>query len=566
MLRSLGIRQMAVIDEAQIEFDRGFNVLTGETGAGKSIITRAIALLCGARASADLLRSDADEALVEGLFECPGEEARVAELGFAPADEVVVRRSVQRNGKSRIWVNGQLASAAQLAALSGRWVHIYGQHEQTELLRSEVHLALLDQFAGLSAERAEMNARYQALRTTWQELHDARARGERVRSQAEFLRFQVHELEQAKVENGEEAELLAERERLRHAERLFRACQTSDEALQSGEWAVTEILARVEHELADAVRLAPELEESASLVRQARTWLEEAAFQLRRFRDRFAADPDRLAQVEERLAWIGRLKRKYGCTADELVERWAAAARELNSLEQQGEHLAALERQLREVTAQAWSAARSLSARRQQAAGELEQRMRQELRHLGMRDAQFQVCFTRSAAGGPQPDRSDGAAGEPFGLSPTGADGVEIFWSANAGEAPRPLARIASGGELSRIMLALKTLVAGDEAVTFLFDEVDAGIGGTTATAVGKRLRALGRTHQVLCITHLPQIAALAHHHLAIEKRKQGGRVVSTARVVQGADRVRELARMLGSVGEETERYARGLLRAAEES
>lgn len=565
MLRSLAIRQMAVIDEAQLEFDRGFNVLTGETGAGKSVITRAIALLCGARASADLLRSDAEEAVVEGLFECPGEEARMAELGFAPTDEVVVRRSVQRNGKSRIWINGQLAAAAQLAALSGRWIHIYGQHEQTELLRSEAHLNLLDQFAGLAAEREEMAARYQTLRATWQGLHDARARVERVRAQAELLRFQAQELEQAAIRPGEEAELLAERERLRHAEKLLRACQGSDEALHSGELAATAILARVEHELAQAARLAPELEESAALVRQARTWAEEAAFQLRRLVDRFAADPERLAQVEERLAGIGRLKRKYGCSADELAERHAALVQELDSLEHEGEQLATLERQLREATAEAWATARLLSARRQSAARELEQRMRQELRQLGMRDAQFQVCFTQSAAAGPQLDRTEGTFGEGLGLSPTGADVVELFWSANAGEAPRPLARIASGGELSRIMLALKTLAAGEDAVTFLFDEVDAGIGGTTATAVGKRLRALGRTHQVLCITHLPQIAALADHHLAVEKRKQGGRVVSTARVVQGADRVRELARMLGSVGEETERYARGLLRAAEE-
>jgi len=565
MLRTLHIRQMAVIDEAELEFDAGFNVLTGETGAGKSIITRAIALLCGGRASADLVRGDAEEAVVEGLFACPGEEQRLAELGFTPNDEVVVRRTVQRSGKGKAWVNGELASAAQLAQLVGRWIHIYGQHEQTELLRGEAHLHLLDSFAGLLAERAQMEERYRALRAAWQRLQDMRADAERVRSQSELLRFQLQELEQAAVQPGEEEALLAERQRLRHAETIGRLCRLGEERLHSGDEAVSAVLARLEQELRDAARHVPELAQVQSLLGQARSWVEEAAWQLRQTGGGIAADPERLAEVEERLALLARLKRKYGCSADELAARRAELSRQLSSAEDAEFEIGALERQVQQAAAEAWSFARALSSKRQQAARDLEQRMQEELRVLGMRDAQFQVCFTQSAADGPQRDPRESGAPEGFGLSPTGADRVELFWSANRGEAPRPLARVASGGELSRIMLALKTLAATAEPTTFLFDEVDAGIGGTTATAVGKRLRSLGKTHQVLCITHLPQIAALAEHHLAVEKRREKGRVVSRARVVEGAERVRELARMLGSVGEETERYARGLLRALEE-
>ncbi len=566
MLRALRIRQMAVIDEAELDFEPGFNVLTGETGAGKSIITRAILLLCGARGSAGLVRADAEEAVVEALFECPGEEERLAALGFRAADEIVVRRTLQRSGKGRIWVNGELASGTQLAQLVGRWIHLYGQHEQTDLLRSEAHLGLLDEFAGLRAERVQMEEHYRALRSAWQRLQEARTDVERIRSQAELLRFQLQELEQAAVEAGEEEALLATRGRLRHAERLGRVCVGGEERLHSGEEAVSSVLSKLEHELAEVSALMPELGEVRALIEQARSWVEEAAWQLRRAGESVRADPERLAEVEERLVLIARLKRKYGCAADELPQRRAEVARQLALLDDDEHELAALERRVQEAAAQAWEFARALSEKRRAAARKLEELMQRELRVLGMRDAQFQVCFTQSASDGPQRDARDSQAAEGFGLSPTGADRVELFWSANRGEAPRPLARVASGGELSRIMLALKTLAAGDEAVTFWFDEVDAGIGGTTATAVGKRLRSLGKTHQVLCITHLPQIAALADHHLAVEKRKQGNRVVSRARVVEGQERVRELARMLGSVSEETERYARGLLRALDES
>lgn len=558
MLRHLRITNVAVIDALDIDLAAGMNVLTGETGAGKSVITRAIGLLCGDRGTLDFVRTDAAEAIVEGLFDADDAVRSVlAEAGIDDAEELLIRRVISRGGKGRIHVNGALGSAALLVQLGSRLVHVYGQHEQALLLRPDSHLELLDQFGGHGADRVEMDTAYAAYRGALQRWRELTASGDAARQRAELLRFQVQELRDARLEVGLEARLQQERERQRHAEKLVRVCQDGEEALYAGDAAVVGIVSRLGAQLAEAARIDPEFADSVDLVRQAATQLEEVALQLRRAGDRTRLDPERLEEVENRLALLSRLKRKYECQADALPERLAGLERELMALEGDGVDIDTAQRAVAAAADAARSVARRLSTARRSAAAHLQARMGGELEALGMEGAGFQVEFARTAS-------DDGIAAD-AALTATGADVIEFFLSANPGEAAAPLARIASGGELSRIMLALKALTAGaGEVPTLIFDEVDAGIGGAVAEQVGHRLRDISRGRQILCITHLPQIAALADHHLAVEKRVVEGRTYTTARTLDGDERVREIGRMLGpSTGADAQRYARRLVAVA---
>ena len=563
MLRGLRINSFAIIDELTLSFAPGMNVLTGETGAGKSVIMRAIGLLCGARAASDLIRSSAEEAEIEGLFDLD-EAGRAAldEAGLGAADELLVRRIINRSGKGRVYINGSLATAGLLTQLGGRLIHLYGQHEQALLLRPESHLELLDEFGQLAAERGRMASAYEAFRRAAERLAALTANSEAARQRVELLRFQTAELRQAGITLGEEQELQQEREVQRHAEKLSHLCQASEQALYSGDDAIAAGLGRIAAQLQEASRIDPSFGAGAELLRQATAQVEEAAGDLRRAGERIRHDPERLDQIEERLGLLGKLKRKYGCAADELPQRLAELESELAALEATTVDAGTAREEVVARAADAWSAARGLSRKRQAVAAKLEKRMGDELRALGMRGGVFRVVFTVAGSDAPQSGWADEAGATGARLSGTGADVVEFYFSANPGEDPKALARIASGGELSRIMLALKALTAGaGEVPTVIFDEVDAGIGGAVAEAVGTRLHDIGRARQIFCITHLPQIAVLADHHFAVEKRVSHGRTTATARPLQVDERIRELARMLGAgAGAESERYARRLL------
>jgi DNA repair protein RecN (Recombination protein N) len=562
MLRELRIHNVAIIDEIELSFAPGMNVLTGETGAGKSIIMRALGLLCGDRASTDLIRTDAEEAEVEGLFDLDeAGQALLEESGLTPAGELLVRRVIGRSGKGRVHVNGSLGTAGLLAQLGARLIHVYGQHEHALLLKPDSHLDLLDQFGGLAVQRGRMSESYRAFRAAADRLAELGASSDAARQRAESLRFQAAELRDAQLAPGLEDALQRERDVQRHAEKLARICQDGEEALYSGEHAVAAALARIAGQLQEAARIDPAFRDGTELLQQSAAQVEEVAQQLRRAAQRVRLDPERLEQIEERLALLQRLKRKHGCGAEELAARLEALEAELSRLDATGMDIGTARREAMAAGAQAWDIARELSRARQKAAAGLEQRMVEELGALGMRGAAFRVVFKATASDAPQTDAFDPAAPAP-GLTVHGADALEFYLSANLGEDPRPLARIASGGELSRIMLALKALTAGaGEVPTLIFDEVDAGIGGRVAETVGRRLSALARTRQVLCITHLPQIAALADHHLAVEKRIAKGRTTTQARALSGDDRVRELGRMLGSgATSESERYARRII------
>jgi len=563
MLRALRISNVAIIDELTLSFAPGMNVLTGETGAGKSIIMRAIGVLCGTRATADLIRTNAEEAEIEGLFDLEdSSRGMLHDAGLRPTDELLVRRILSRSGKGRVYLNGSLATAGLLSQLGSALIHVYGQHEHALLLKPENHLDLLDEFGRLSAPLQRMAAAYAAFREAAERLAVLTANGESVRQRLELLRFQVTELQEAQLAPGEEAQLQQARELQRHAERLRQICAASEEALYAGDDAVAGALARIAAQLREAAQIDPGFAAPAGLLQQAAAEVEEVSADLRRTLKRIQHDPERLEAIEDRLALLARLKRKYGADADELPDRLAALEHELAGLEAARVDAGTCRQEMVTRAADAWGVARELSRRRQEAAAELEERVTDELRVLGMRGGVFRVVFTVAAADAPQGGWADPASPGGARLGAAGADVVEFYLSANPGEDPKALARIASGGELSRIMLALKALTAGaGEVPTVIFDEVDAGIGGAVAEAVGKRLHALGGVRQIFCITHLPQIAALADHHFAVEKRVIKGRTTATARALSREERVREITRMLGgSANAESQRYARRIV------
>lgn len=555
MLHELRIRNFAIIDELTLSFRSGLNVITGETGTGKSIILEALGLLCGARADTDFIRGDSGEAVVEGLFECAPPAALGEALGV-DGNEILVRRHISRSGKSRIYVNGSPSTLVLLARLGSELVHIYGQHDHALLLRPASQLELVDALAGLLHERARMAAAYAAYRNAGERLEALERVGQSLSARRELLEAHVAELRQAELREGECSELRRERELLRHADRVQQLCREGEVMLYSGDAAVGQRLTRLAGQLAALAGVAPTLANAIDLVETARVQLEEAARDLRATAERLEANPDRLDAVEARLDMLGRLSRKHNVAPDDLPEVASALAGELAALAAQEEGAAELHHEVERRGAEARALAEELSAARQAAARQLEERMIAELAVLGLPGAIFRV---HGAA-------ADEARGVPLG--PTGSNALEFFLAANPGEPVRPLARVASGGELSRIMLALKALTAATgETPILIFDEVDAGIGGTVADAVARRLKDLARNRQLLCITHLPQIAAYADHHYAIEKSGHSGRTMTSARALSGGERIAEVSRMLGGgvAPVEAERYARRLLAAAQQ-
>ena len=522
MLRFLSIKSLAVIEAAEVEFGPGLNVLTGETGAGKSILVEAVGLLLGGRASGDLVRTGEEVATVEAIFESGGEE-------------IIVRREITAHGRSRAFINGSLATAAGLKELAARLVELHGQHEHQTLLDPSTHLTVVDAYGALDSLLAPVAAAFTAM-------HEVEAERARVRraaadrqSRQELVEFQLAELDRAELKStdtGEDVELLALKQVLSSAERVERLCTESYAALYERDDAILAGLGGVWRRVAELAALDPRFQPYLEARDGIKSQLEDLALFLRRYADGIEASPERLRQIEDRLALLERLKRKHGPTLADAIIRRDGLRRELQDLRQSDERLAELDR--------AHSAARdvyireagTLSAARRKTATTLSAALVAALAELAMGEARFEVRFDE----GQMPETSWG---------PTGFDAAEFFLSANPGEDLRPLARIVSGGELSRVMLAIKTL-AGRGAGGLIFDEVDAGIGGRVADVVGRKLRALGSSFQVLCITHLPQIASCADVHFQIEKRVEGGRTHTAVRRLDDEGRVDELGRMLG--------------------
>jgi DNA repair protein RecN (Recombination protein N) len=556
MLKTLRVRDLAIIEDLELVLEAGLNVITGETGAGKSILLHALDTALGGRPDADLVRTGADEAVVEALFvdASPAAGAVLAGAGI-PAhdhpDEILVRRVIARGGRSRAFVNGAQGSLALLRDLAPHLLRVYGQDEHQVLRRVDSHRELLDAVGGLGSSLEPMRERFARLAAAREALAAAKQAAEAAGERLELLQFQVSELERAGLVPGEQEALAAERLRLAHADRLAALASAAEVGVYGGEGAATDAVGRALTQLREAVRLDPGLASTKTLLETALAELEEVGRTLGTYVQGLRPDPERLEVVEERLALLARLGRKYGGTVDDLIQRRDALVAELTAAEGDGGGIRAREKEVEVARRSAAEWAGRLSVERRRVARDLSRSLVAELRALAFDAARFSVRFNE---------------GEERPLGPTGWDEVEFFLSTNTGEEERSLARVASGGELSRIMLALKCLAAvEDRGATLIFDEVDAGIGGAVAEVVGRKLRHLGRTRQVLCITHLPLIAAFADHHVAVAKQEDGGRTRSSARPLATAERVAELARMLGGakLTREVRQHAEQLLREA---
>lgn len=563
MIRCVHIRNLAIVREVTLDLDLGLNLLTGETGAGKSILVDALLLVAGARTGADVIRSGADRASIEVVFDLEG-DARVAAFleghGYAAEDgTVVVRREIPAQGKGRAFIGGALAPIADLKALGSLLLDVHGQHQHQTLLDAARHRDLMDRQAAVEEDLKGMREAAGKLATATQRLASMREGSQRIAQRVDLLKFQVEEIDRAGVRAGERSDLLSERELQRNSESILRGCRAAHEALYSGEAAA---LGRIAEAIRSARAVAPfddGVRESLERAEGAQADLQEFALILRDYPSRQSFDPTRLETIEERLVTIDSLLRKYapGGSEEQILAYRDAAAAELAQLTDGSESVSDLERRVEALRRTALERAANLSRKRMEAAAALEKRVERALGEVGMPHTRFAIDFrTRPAPG-------DGVwvGGEEVVVDGAGYDVVEFFLSANRGEAMRPLAAVASGGELSRVMLALEVVLKRQgEKRTLVFDEVDAGIGGAVAEAVGRQLRRLARTHQVLCVTHLPQIASQAEHHVAVTKRASRGRTEVAVETLDEAGRVRELARMLAG-----ERVTSTALRHAEE-
>jgi len=564
LLAQLTVRNVVLIERLVLELAPGFNVVTGETGAGKSMVVDALSLVLGGRARPDLVRSGAEEAEVEALFELPAGSRAAAKLeaaGIPSERELVVRRVVQAEGRSRAYVNGRLCTASQLAEIAADLCDIASQHESVSLTDPATHVEYLDAFGRLEADRVRLTEQVDALAEVLREL-DAASAQERGRAEREdFLRWQMREIDELEPRDGEETELEHERARLRHAEKLQAATRRAAERLYEGEGAICDELARLGAELDQAAGIDGSLASLARTVESARAELSDAARALARYAEGVEASPERLAEVEERAFRLQKLWRKHGPATADLLAHRAGLARELASLASASERVAELEAEKGRRASEAGAAARALSRKRRDAAEKLADAIGRELSQLGMGRARVVVDVQPTATAG-EALLVDGAR-----LTRAGIDRVEFLIAPNRGEEPRPLRRIASGGELSRALLALKRVLAEKgPAGTYVFDEVDAGVGGAVAEVIGRSIADIARHRQVVCITHLAQIAALADAHFVVDKGESRGRTHTSVKRLQQAERVEEIARMLGGikVGDATRRAAAELLGAKE--
>jgi len=566
MLRELFIQNLAIIEQASIEFRPGLNVLTGETGAGKSLLVGALELVLGERARGDWIRTGAEEARVEAVFDLPGTPeilASLEEAGLAAGDDLLVRRTVSRSGKNRVHVNDRAATLGLLETLGRSLVDIHGQHEHQSLLHVRRHRELVDLFGGHLPLLEQVSLGVRKLKDLQSRLARMEEEYRRLLSERDLALFQSREISGARLRPGEEEELEQERKRLLHAHRLREVCEEAEQGLYSDRNAVVDTVSHLQKRLLEAAGLDPALQGPAGQLETARAYLEDAAAQVRDYAAGLEGDPDRLEQVEERLGLLHRLKRKYQLGVPELLDRGEELARQLHRLDHFEEERRVRNEEILRVRQRLFQEVETLSGKRKSAAEELESRMEEELGAVGMKDAGFRVEIL------PIPAEAEERPGEGirFGdcrVDTSGMDRVEFLIRPNPGQEYRPLRRIASGGELSRIMLALRNVLRNtDELPTLVFDEVDAGIGGAEAEAVGARLKRLSRHVQVLCITHLPQIAVFGETHLKVCKDLEEHQTRFRIQTLEGAERENEIARMLGGrrITEKTRAHAREMMR-----
>jgi len=553
MLTELRIRNFAIIESLTLPLARGFNVLSGETGAGKSIIVGALGLLLGERASADLIRTGADRASVEGVFDITGQpeiSALLDERGIdAEEPLVVLKREIASAGRARAWVNGTTVSTAILAEVGRMLVNLHGQHEAQTLLDGDAQRRILDAFAGATEQAHAVREAHASLAAARRDIADLRRRKADAEKRADYLRHVVGEIEGARLVDGEDVRLEDEARRLENAEELRELATGIATAIEGDEESLLPRLASVNRLLATIQRVDPTLARLQEAYDTAYYSLEALARELTDYESSIELDPSRLDEVRRRRDLLFKLTKKYGATLAEVIEQGASSRAELDLVDSAGLDLRVLEQDETAATARLEEQSRALTSLRTRAAERLAKAVDEVLPDLGMSDGRFHAALL--------PLRE---------LGPDGAEGVEFRVSLNVGHEDRPLARVASGGELSRVMLALKTILARlDHVGTLIFDEVDAGIGGRVGLQVGETMRRVAGDHQVFAITHLAQIAARGHHHILVSKGARGGVTTADVTVLTDDARVAEIARMLGGDPESdvSRAHARELLDSA---
>lgn len=548
MLSLLHIENIAVIEQADISFDRGFNVLTGETGAGKSIVIDAISAILGERAYRDMIRTGTAKASVRAVFTDVPEYPWFSENGVEYDPETVIQREVYLDGKNVCRVNGSLVSVSILRKLGIQLINIHGQHDSASLFDEENHLHFLDAFADNESFREDYEEKYQAVAGLRREIADLTMdEGEKLR-RMETLKYQIAEIEKAALQPGEDETLEQRRKILQNAEKLSSGMEEAVECLYGGEDTdgAAGLLAQAEHALARLGRFSDSYQSLHDRVADLMYQVQDAAEEVRDARDDLSYSADELEQIESRLDVIHKLRRKYGVTCEDILNYLEKAKQELDDIEFADDHLERLKGKLKKAEAAAWNAALLLRENRKDAAQRLSQRILTELTQLDMPRVQFSCRF------------------QELELTANGADAVAFYMSANAGEALKPMSKVASGGELARIMLAMKNVLAEkDQVNTLIFDEVDTGVSGRAAQKVAEKLRSVAAHKQVLCVTHLPQLAALADTHLLIAKSERQGRTYTTVTPLDLEGRKRELARIMGGaqITETTLKSAEEMLR-----
>ena len=549
MLRDLSIKNFAIIEDLQICFDVGLTIMSGETGAGKSIIINAVTLLLGARASAKLIRTGADNAELEVLFDLPSSSPALAIMaahGYSTEEGLLIRRIISRSDRHRVYINGRMATMQVLQAITESLASISSQHAHQSLLREDYHLDILDQFGNLMDQREAVSGIVGAIHPLLEQRKALVALRERQNEQRELLQFQLKDIDAAQVISGEDDQLNQERLRLRNAQTLLQTVHHCVETLYGAENSVRDQLGAMQHQLESAAAIDRGLQTPTERVADLTYQIEDVVETLRHYLREVDSDEHRLEEVEARLDILNRLKRKYGDTLEDVINEGESIRMALSGLDNLDEQIDMLEERLQQHHNDLKKAARHLHDQRQKVAANLAKEIAKELDSLQMPGTRFSVDLGTSAADERTPSwlTIDGCKVEERGI-----DRAIFLMAPNVGEELKPLAAIASGGELSRVVLALKAILAVSGSLeTIIFDEVDAGIGGGVAEIIGHKLNALSHHHQVICITHLPQIAKFGDHHFKISKSVHQGRTRTTIDPLNSQERLEELARMLGGI------------------
>ena len=559
MLRLLSVTNFATIEQLEIELAPNFNVLTGETGAGKSIIVDAVSLLLGGRADVGMVRSGARQARVEGVFLLDGDLMQAVGGGLdeygieSGEEELILAREVNLDGRNTCRVNGRIVPLRLLNGLAEHLVDIHGQNQHLSLLRVREHIDILDKYGGLGKLRSEVGSRVRELTEVREELEEMGRRAMELAQRVDFLKYQVEEINAADLHPREDEELTVERDRVANAERIISLADHAYRVMYEGfeqHQSAADLMGEASRDLEQLAQLDPSLKQNVDSAEALNSQMDELARTLRGYRDSIVYSPERLQELEDRLEFIRGLKRKYGGTVEEVLAFGEKASSELEGLYHSEERKEELERRESELRKEVGEIAGRLSAERREAGERLGKAIQEEAAGLAMEHAQVVVDIRQSEAEDGAPVSENGKEVRMLAFSGTGVDLVEFMISLNPGEPPRSLARIASGGEASRLMLAIKTILStADQIPILVFDEVDAGIGGRVGGVVGQKLWGLSRNHQVLCVTHLPQIACYADNHVRVIKTMSRERTVTSVEALDEEGRVVEVSQMLGSGG-----------------